>query len=922
MGTAVVTNGVVTGITINTNGAGSGYSFASPPTITIDAPGPGGTQATATATFSTGGAGYLSPPLVTLLGGGSGAGFVPATATAFLTNGVVTAISISGGMGYTSAPTVTIAPPLDTATATAQISGGTVSAINVTYGGNGYSSSNPPVVTLNGGNFNSPATATAVVVNGVVTAINFTGGSGYMSAPSVTIGSPIKAGALSVSYASPATTGTLTYTPVPGAFGTATITLTVMNSGGTAGGGQDTTSETFLVTVNPINLAPTINPIVAPAPVLENTPGILALNLSGITAGPGQSNVLTLTAASSNPGLIPNPTVSYTSPNTVATLNYTVVPNQSGTAVISVTVTNNGPTPGANPLNVNTVTQTFTITVTPVNQAPTLNPIPNVQPPLLVNAGPTTVQLTGISTGPGDTGQSISSIAATVNTANATATISGGMLSSFNLSYGGAGYTSPPVVTLTGGGSGASFVTAMAAALLDGNGVVTGFSITSPGSGYTSPPLVTIASPSTAVIPTSGTSWVTGGQLYQPGNSAGTESPSPLGGPDWLQPVITVTVTDNGGTANGGINSVSQSFIVAVAPSNLAPVVTTTGSPLLYLQGQAPTFVDSGLTLQDNNTPTNSTIIGATVQITLNNNPGQDVLALSFNPQNGITATGYDPTTGTLTLSGTASISVYQTALRSVTYFNSSTNPTPLTRQVTFTVDDGATVNNLGSASRTINLSQITVAPTLNPIPTPAAIFENAGVQTINLTGITPGGGQSHAISSIVAVSSNTTLIPTPIVTYVSPNTTAALSFTPVANVSGTATISVTVTDNGGTQNGGVASITQSFTVTVLPVNQPPLLNTLANTTILENQFTPQTVALQGIADGPPGQTGNLTISAASSNPGLIPNPSINYTSPGTSGTLTAYAPRCPTSAVRQSSSSPVMNDGGTTNGGINTSDS
>ena len=178
----------------------------------------------------------------------------------------------------------------------------------------------------------------------MVIAINFTGGAGYTSAPSVIIGSPIQAGALSVSYASPATTGTLTYTPVPGAFGTATITVTVTNSGGTAGGGQNTTVQTFLVTVNPVNQAPTINPIVPPAPIFENTTGVQTVNLSGITAGAGESQVLTITAASSNPGLIPNPTVSYTSPNTVATLTYTVVPNASGTAVISVTVMDNGPT--------------------------------------------------------------------------------------------------------------------------------------------------------------------------------------------------------------------------------------------------------------------------------------------------------------------------------------------------------------------------------------------------------------------------------------------------------------------------------------------------------------------------------------------------------------------------------------------------
>ena len=290
------------------------------------------------------------------------------------------------------------------------------------------------------------------------------------------------------------------------------------------------------------------------------------------------------------------------------------------------------------------------------------------------------------------------------------------------------------MVTLTGGG----FSTPATATATLTNGVVTSISI-SGGSGYTSAPLVTIASPSTAVIPTSGP----GSPVvsFTGTGSAGTVAFTPASGQTGTA-VITVTVTDSGGTANGGMNSVSQSFIVAVAPSNVAPVVTTTASAAALSSRARPRpTIDPGLTLQDLNSPTNATIVGATVQITVNNNPSEDVL--SFNPQNGISATSYNAATGTLTLTGTASIGNYQTALRQVTYFNNSNNPTPLTRQVTFTVDDGATVNNLGSASRTITITPVTVAPTLSPIPNPAPIFENAGSQTINLSGISPGTGKA-----------------------------------------------------------------------------------------------------------------------------------------------------------------------------------
>ena len=78
------------------------------------------------------------------------------------------------------------------ASATATLSGGAVGAIGVTSGGSGYAY--PPVVTLTGGGFTTPATATAMLGTGtnagVVTSIIFTGGAGYTSAPTVTIAPP------------------------------------------------------------------------------------------------------------------------------------------------------------------------------------------------------------------------------------------------------------------------------------------------------------------------------------------------------------------------------------------------------------------------------------------------------------------------------------------------------------------------------------------------------------------------------------------------------------------------------------------------------------------------------------------------------------------------------------------------------------
>ncbi len=66
-------------------------------------------------------------------------------------------------------------------------------------------------------------------------------------------------------------------------------------------------------------------------------------------------------------------------------------------------------------------------------------------------------------------------------------------------------------------------------------------------------------------------------------------------------------------------------------------------------------------------------------------------------------------------------------------------------------------------------------------------------------------------------------VIPNPIaVIYTSPNTTGTLIFTPVAGASGVTTITVIVKDNGGTANGGVNFVSQSFTVAVDPAHTGP----------------------------------------------------------------------------------------------------
>ncbi|MDP6054763.1 MAG: Ig-like domain-containing protein, partial [Candidatus Latescibacteria bacterium] len=101
----------------------------------------------------------------------------------------------------------------------------------------------------------------------------------------------------------------------------------------------------------------------------------------------------------------------------------------------------------------------------------------------------------------------------------------------------------------------------------------------------------------------------------------------------------------------------------------------------------------------------------------------------------------------------------------------------------TFKANDGLQDSNIGSMS--ITIEAVNDAPTLADISDPAAIDEDAAEQAVNLSGITAGEGETQALT-VTASSSNTALIANPVVTYISPNTTGSLTYTPVFNAHGT----------------------------------------------------------------------------------------------------------------------------------------
>jgi VCBS repeat-containing protein len=163
-------------------------------------------------------------------------------------------------------------------------------------------------------------------------------------------------------------TGTLTYTPKPNEFGLTTVTVTLKDDGGTAGGGQDTVVRTFTITINSVNDAPVVT-LGAPAVVNEDAPAQVLANWASLSPGPANeaSQLLTITLTNNNNGLF----VSYGQPELApdGTLRFEPMPEKSGTADVTLTVRDNGGTANG---GIDTTILFFTITVNYVNDAPLL----------------------------------------------------------------------------------------------------------------------------------------------------------------------------------------------------------------------------------------------------------------------------------------------------------------------------------------------------------------------------------------------------------------------------------------------------------------------------------------------------------------------------------------------------------------------
>jgi len=255
-------------------------------------------------------------------------------------------------------------------------------------------------------------------------------------------------------------------------------------------------------------------------------------------------------------------------------------------------------------------------------------------------------------------------------------------------------------------------------------------------------------------------------------------------------------------------------------------------------------------------------------------------------------------TTGTATAPLAFTVGDAQTAAGSLTVTASSSNTTLVpasglllggsgaNRTVTVTPAAGQT----GSATITVTVSDGTARTstsftlTVNAPPNTAPTISSINSQTIvtgSSTGPIPftvGDAQTAAGSlNVTAASSNSTLVPASGIVLGGSGSSRTVSVTPAAGQTGTATITLAVSDGSLTAN-------TSFTVTVnAPPNTAPTISSIANRTATAGTSTGPIPFTVGDAET---AAASLAVTASSSNTALVPSSGLSLGGSGASRTI------------------------------------
>lgn len=714
--------------------------------------------------------------------------------------------------------------------------------------------------------------------------------------------------------------GTLTYTPAANRFGSATVSVQAHDNGTTNNGGQDTSVvETFTITVNAVNDAPTFGN--AGNVVVDEDSGATVVSAwaSSISEGPFENQTISFNTSNDSPLLfLVNPDVDEISGN----LTFTPATDLFGTATVTVTLSDNGG--GAD----TSAPAIFTITVNSVNDAPSFTKGANQN--LLEDAGVQSVAgwATGMSVGPVNESEQTWEFAISTNNDALFATLPA-VAPNGTLTY-----------TPAANANGSATVTVE---MVDSGGVINGGKNTSAAQMFdisitavNDPPSLTPGANPT-VNEDSGaktyTNWaknISAGAPDESGqnitmlsmsndNNALFSDPPNLNLNDgsltftpeanaFGSATVTFTIQDNGGIANSGDDtSDPYSFVITVNPVNDAPSFTKGADETVLEDAGAQSAADwatgmstgpaneSTQTWQFNVTTDNDALFDTLPAVAANgtltytpapNANGSATVTVEMQDSGGTTHGGVDTSAAQMfviavtavndapsftnggdvfvdeefatldtTVAGWASnISAGapdesgQTLTFDVTTNNDSIftvlpSIDPTSGDLTFTTvggsgdtatvsvtlsDDGGTANGgddtADSETFDITVTFVNDAPTFTP-GTDQTTDEDAGAQTVNSWASDMDAGSPSESGQVLTFNTSNNNAALFAVAPAIDAQTGDLTYTSAPNAYGSATITVTLSDDGGTANGGSdTSAPQAFMITVNPVNDRPTI--------------------------------------------------------------------------------------------------
>jgi hypothetical protein len=166
-----------------------------------------------------------------------------------------------------------------------------------------------------------------------------------------------------------------------------------------------------------------------------------------------------------------------------------------------------------------------------------------------------------------------------------------------------------------------------------------------------------------------------------------------------------------------GTGSNSGSSGVTTLLNIAAILINIEATPIQYTLRQSLVQVSNTIQIQDN---IHLTLASATVSVSGNYNPAQDLLIFSGQPE--ITGT-WNSANGSIILKGNTTPAAYQYAIRTIQYQNTAFSPTAPDRTISYTVNDGYDNSNI--QSRTIGFTITGVEGLASRIPVNYELYQN-----------------------------------------------------------------------------------------------------------------------------------------------------------------------------------------------------